>query len=80
MDNHEDMPVDVFLKNQLYQQMIDSNAGSTTIMQALVGEIGKKIIKDGNTDGAVGSMKELNELSKSMQLNTIDIMKAMSGV
>lgn len=78
MEDYSKMSSEDFFRNQLYKQMLDANAGMNTVMQALVGKVGEKVIEGGDTDGAIKSLKELTDVTKQMQLNTIEIKNAMS--
>jgi len=69
-----------FFEEQLKQQMLEANAGNTTIMQALVGEVGKSIVSGGETVQALDALSAITEMNKSSQLNTIEIMKAFRSI
>ena len=69
-----------FFEDQLKQQMLEANAGNTTIMQALVGEVGKNIVSGGETSEALKALASITEINKASQLNTIYIMKAFREI
>lgn len=70
---------DNFFRNQVYQQSLEANSGWTILMQALVGQASKTIAntEDGKPSVDMEALEKLMSLSKTMQLDTLDIMKAM---
>ena len=71
-----------FFKNQVYQQSLEANAGWTILMQAMVGKASKTITnaKEGETSIDMNALEKLMSLSKTMQLDTLEIMQAMKSV
>lgn len=67
-----------FFKSLLYKQMLDTNSGNNVVMQTLIGKLGEKIMQDGDTNGAIKSISDLNDLTKTMQINTIEIMERLN--
>ena len=65
-----------FFKNQLYQQSLQANAGWTTVSQAIVAGVSKTVI-EGIKDVDMDSIERLMTLTKQMQIDTIEVMKAL---
>lgn len=83
-NNNEEIKIDPnqsseeFFKSLLYKQMLDTNSGNSVVMQTLIGKLGEKIMQDGDTNGAIKSISDLNDLTKTMQINTIEIMERLN--
>jgi len=76
--NREQESVDEFFKNQVYQQNLQSSAGWTTITQAIVASVSKAVI-EGVKDVDMDAVERLMVLTKTMQQDTIEIMKELKS-
>lgn len=70
----DNQPVDEFFSNQIKQQSIQSNTGWNTLMQALVTRISKEVL-EGENSVDMEAIEKLMSLTKSVQLDNIEIMK-----
>ena len=73
--------IDTFFQNQIYQQQIQTSVGWTTIQQAMVSKVSEAIVKTKPGEDTIDmeAIEKLMELTKTMQMDTIDIMKAFKN-
>ena len=72
----EQESVDDFFKDQIYQQSLQANVGWTTVSQAIVASVSKAVI-DGVKDVDMDAVERLMTMTKTMQSDTIEIMKEL---
>jgi len=68
--------VEEFFKGQIYQQTLQANAGWTTITQAIVASVSKATV-EGVKDIDMDTIERLMGMTKAVQTDTIEIMKAL---